>query len=380
MITFISRPLEDTVLNAFNNNVFVFESDTVLDATRCEITIDIDLGYDIILEITPINNIFYFNTKEILSLASFNNRFIDNTRPSLGFVSDGTFLKEASFNFDIYGSGTDTESLLIPFTRSVQQIAETNNKTGIYLLSKSELTFFKGYPFDFCINVPSPTFTNDSNKQFFYSTTVANQRLFLSDGQKIINNDSEFQKRVLALSGGFLVNGCQEDFGDFLRVGINQILVSNVSGEIEMTINLKDICDGVYLKWINEFGTWNYWLFSRIYKEEIMTSTQGIYNVDYLDISETKTVELSTGKKARETVKLNYQNLTNEEMQQVKSLFTSPRVELYNRVYGQNNDVSTFAEFWQTVQVKDGSTLIKQTKRNLINVSFDIEKNRYTQS
>jgi hypothetical protein len=60
-------------------------------------------------------------------------------------------------------------------------------------------------------------------------------------------------------------------------------------------------------------------------------------------------------------------------MLQIKDILVSPRVEMYNGVYG--DAFST----WQTVNVKDGALQTQNTKRSLHNIKLSIEINQYTQ-
>ena len=74
-----SKSLSTTnFLNAYNNNVVEFSSDNVLDSVKCVITIG-----TYTFEITPINNIFYFNFKEIISVLINQNKFSDDILPTL---------------------------------------------------------------------------------------------------------------------------------------------------------------------------------------------------------------------------------------------------------------------------------------------------------
>jgi hypothetical protein len=402
-IEFTEKPNQTKVLNAFNNNIVIFKDDTIPSKTSvlAELSFtETTTGKEVKIEITPINNIFYFNFKEILSFFSLIYRFEDSVRPSLGVVIDETFILNASIDFTIFfNDETDvSENLTYVFVRGVEQINQTSiiETNNFFPLFNTNLTLFKGYPFDFAIQNHSTGELTIRNldgifplKYVKYSI-IDRSRIFLSDGNQIpysFNSNVGFENRVISLFGGFLVDECENILRDdeILNVGYNtiQMFLDIGSGKtkvVNFNFRLIDNCDGVYLKWINEYGTWSYWLFSKINKTEMTTSTQGFYNVDYLDITQTRTVELSTGKKAQDVISLNAQTLTENEINQVKSIFVSPRVELYNGVYGQTNDIPDFNKLWQTVQVADGSVLIKQTKRGLVNVDFQIKKNRYTQS
>tara|TARA_R110000803_G_scaffold149081_2_gene214504 strand:- start:645 stop:1766 length:1122 start_codon:yes stop_codon:yes gene_type:complete len=373
MITFSKKPESGYFLEAFNNNVFVFQSDSVETPLYCTIEM-----LNVTLEITPINGVFYFNAKEALSVYAFSEKFEDNERPIIGFQEDSDIAGIFDFDFTITFANASTESYAVSYnyTRGVQQINEIKKRVQTGLLCLPYLTAFRGYPFDFALYFPSEIANDKNGQTATESNSLEGARLFTSDGQTEL---SDFITRVSQIASSFfVVNNCCSVTPSFLDLGINPLRITNT--QVKFTIELKDIFDGVYLKWINEFGTWNYWLFSSIYLAETQASTQSVYSVDYLDISETRTVELSTGKKAQDVISLNAQSLNDNEMKQVKSIFVSPRVELYNGVYNDNNDVADFKDFWQTVQVEDGSVLIKATKRNLVNVGFQISKNRYTQN
>ena len=68
-ITFTKAVSIAKFLNASNNNVVELSSDSVLDSSKCTISMG---GTSI--EITPINNVFRYNFKELVkSLINTNN-------------------------------------------------------------------------------------------------------------------------------------------------------------------------------------------------------------------------------------------------------------------------------------------------------------------
>ena len=356
-IVYTSKPNVNRLINAFNNNVFEFADDGAKTAKKCTVLINNATS----IVITPINNKFYFNLKEISSLISKEDNWQDNTPNVLGLSLDDDIIKDLIIKFTIEFTDTTTVNNQTTYSilRSVSQInnvidlEKTTNSNNF--VSLNNLTFFKGYPFDFTYysNEEYIGLLFNSATDFWrvYDFVLGSNRFFLSDNIGNLLKDDEND--------------------NILQVGLNILKVALFTVK-PINVKLVDSCSGVYLKYINEFGSWSYWLFNSIYTSTINARIKDEFNVDFKDITETSATTLITGKDATETLNLTSKNLDTNEVAQLQSILTSPRVELYN---GTVDSVA----LWQTVIVRGGSFTWTNTKRDLANISIQVLKNKYTQ-
>ena len=364
---------QTNLLNSFNNNIAEFSSTNVLQATKAKITVG-----TLVFEITPINNAFHFNLKEVFkSLLAYNNTE-DNITPTAYVVGDSRLATFVNVTYEITLSDLSTESIIVPskIVRSVEQINNKANRSSTLhqVLSPLTLKVWKGYPFGFSYYADSTlTITNTTTTNSINPTVVdgAGYRVFF------IDREEQYKQRVLAAGGTFEQNNCwlERTNYDLLNVGHNTLMLSSPLSTITMNVNMIDSnCDGItYLKWFNEFGGWSYWLFNPIHKESVATKTVDSFNVDFSNLIDTSSTTLLTGKTARKTRDIKAESLTNTDVAQLKSIITSPRVEMFDGTFGN------FENKWQNIKVKDGSFQISNTKRNLLNLKLKIEINQYTQ-
>lgn len=383
-IVYTQKPSETKLLNAFNNNIITF-SDVSKTAVKCSISILKGVD-EYVFVITPIGGVFNFNLVEITKYLSKSDNLKDNDTPSIGIAStdlDLFFNITVDLTITFSDLTTSPNDFILRFIRSVVQINDTRDLSfnKLQLLAGSDITYFKGFPFDISF-YSFGTYMNFTNTQLgtsynFTTTASTPQRVYPSDGQYLL---STFNGRVLNLTDGFLVdNSCVTTEQRLLKVGLNDVVVNDSVISYGMNVKLNDNCRGVYLKWINEFGSWSYWLFSEIYTATIKASTIDSFSVNFEDITNTHSTNLITGKLADNTLDLRYKNLTTDEVGQIKSILTSPRVELFTGVYEQIISSANYENYWQTVEVVDGAFTIVNTKRDLVNLAIQIKKNKYTQ-
>jgi len=372
-VTFSKEISVTELLNTYNNNVVEFTSDAIPGGeTISKATIDI--GGLLPFEITPINDVFRWNFKETVSVL-LNNNFDDDVIADADIKADTSLISSFITTYTITFSDDTTDVIVktYVFVKSVEQIANVSTRllTQQQILTPKELTFFKGFPFDIG-HYSDGNVTIFNNKlevnNVLTETATDTFRLFL------LNKRSQFRNRVIPDGGIYEENICWlEGFNyELLEEGFNTLDIQGTTSET-LTINLKDICSGTYLKWFNRGGAWTYWLFNPIYKESTKTKTFDTFNVDFESIGDTFKTELITGKDSDLTRNLMYENLTEAERLQINSLFSSPRVEMYNGEQGE------ILSTWQAVGQIDGSFETLNTKRGLSNVKLKIRINDYTQ-
>lgn len=369
-ITFSKSISITKLLNAYNNNVVEFTSNAIPGGetiTKANINIG---GNDIV--ITPISDVFRYNFKEIFIIL-INNNFDDDVVMDADVKADTSLIKSFLVTYTLTFSDDTTEQTTetYVFVKSIEQIANVSNRllTTQHILNRNQLTFFAGYPFDIShYSDGNVTLFGNNNNVTLTEVATNTYRLFL------FNKRSQFKNRVIADGGTYEDNVCWLSGNDYelLKKGINILDIEGTTQE-KMTINLRDICGGTYLKWFNRSSGWSYWLFDRVFKENTKTKILDSFNVDFESIENTFTTELNTGITSDKTRDLVYKGLNAPERLQLNDLFSSRRVEMYNGV--QNGELSN----WQTVSLKNGTFELNNTKRNISNIKLKIEINDYTQ-
>ena len=400
VISEISGVDENTFLNLYNNNVAQIQISTTFpskDASLMNITIG-----SISFQITSFesSNLFKaeFNLKEAFKSLMTNSFNSDLSINALGFSLDQSLLQTYDVDFELVYDDLSTFNINKQYKafKSVEQIGKTISKpiTDPYILNKSNLTFFKCYPFDFAIYANSSIALRNLNTGVYIldgSVTTGVNRVYLSRGQYLLDAldiATEFKQRAIADGGTLIENPCYVfDSEPILRDGYNYLRIElGANDPLSLQVKLNDVCDGVYLKWFNEQGAWSYWLFDSIYTDDINSKVLDIYNTDFSSIETTYHPSLITGKEAQNTLNLSYTGLDNNEFEQVKSIITSPRVELF--IGNKDDDYSSlpvnggddYTNAWTTVRVLDG-TITKSNKVDGLNdIAISIDKKQYTQS
>lgn len=374
---------EDEFLNTYNNNIVEFNSDTSgKTALYCEITIS---GITNPFEITPINGKFRFNFKEVVSTLINENRFQDDIKPIANIVEDNSLFLVAEVEFKIIfdDQSNETSAKNYSFLKSVEQIHSIQQRliASDFVMNNKNITVFSGFPFDLGLwtdktSLPINNTTNGKSRTLVTSANKT-QRLWFEDGLFSLGTvdaaGESFYTRIISLPNGQVYrNDCVDYVSDpVLSIGGNIVEV----GSEKVYINYVDNCGGVYLKWFNLDGSWSYWLFSEVTQTETSTSDLGYTESNGLNLNETNGTFLNLGKNGSELISLHTVSVSIEQMENIKSILTSPRIELYNGKYKDNAN----SQKWEVVKLNNRSLQTKNTKRNSFTVSLVIEKNLYTQ-
>lgn len=127
-------------------------------------------------------------------------------------------------------------------------------------------------------------------------------------------------------------------------------------------------CNGHYLKWLNSFGGWSYWLF---YKgnENIQTREQGVLNNDFNNLEDTVSPMISLGTESQNTISLFQEGITRDEMLLLRDLLDSAKVYLFTGVAFTQSSDKDFVE----VIVKSGNFRLSNARERINNLSLTIE-------
>ena len=367
------------LLLAYNNHIVEFYSQNqegVVDSLRCEITIIEGTRGAVPYVITPDkNNIFYFNFREafiqIINQNDFNEEIVldinQADKESLTIVDDIDSFKRVTIEYKIIFVDL-SEEINRPLAYIMKGVEQESNyiasdalnrkldtaHTDFYLLTPFTaradrtvyLTWFFPYPFDVG----------------FFKETTGNLTITLGANNETVQFDQ--------YTGRFAISDGSKNIGAFIAipVGENTITFNSTSTMTLMLTRKNDVC-GVYLKWINMYGKWNYWLFNQKDLRQLVTKdSKDLFN-DFSNVGENRSPYLSVGKQSKEVMALHCQGVTENEMYYLKHLFESPKVFLWT---GEENDEDD-ANFWLEVKLKGKTQAIKNYKRNQFNVSCKIE-------
>ena len=369
-ITFSTERSESNYLDGFNNNVVVFTSNAIPgseDIKNCTI----NLGSKT-FTITPnSSNVLEFNFKEIIKVL-IKNRLTDNVTFTLPDEYSDTDLVNSyliTFTITFTDNTTENTTKTYKFLRSVAQIgASFKVRADGLVLGVKTIKAWRGYPLDVSyLNNGGGNYTliNAKNSKVLNFTGGYDGTRILF-GNKLVGL-SEFSIRVKADSGT-LENGCYENEHDFLDLGVNTVSIFDDNGALNVIeIDLQKYCDGVYIKWFNEDGSWSEWLFDSIYRENKTVRANDKYRVDYGNLEDTKETVLVTSKYSLTKYRLHTTNLTADNRAQLIDILDSDRVELYDK----ENDS------FQTVTIRSGTFTVQNTKYALSNLDINIEINEY---
>lgn len=128
-------------------------------------------------------------------------------------------------------------------------------------------------------------------------------------------------------------------------------------------LNNECVSNPVYLAWFIKRGGIDYWLFGRDQDESIRVSAGQIFERDITDLENADTIKDFLTKEAVEVTRLGAENLDANDVEGLKGLLTSPKVQV---LMSQNPIV------WQTVLLSPGTFKIKRTRDRRFRLVVDI--------
>lgn len=378
-VTFSKSLSTTNLLNAYNNNVVEFTSSAIPGGeTITKATINISGKTFTISPNT--SDVLRFNFKEALSVIINPNNFSDDILPALVLATPGSHVYNDTTNtynsdlvtYTITFSDATTEQTTQTYLwlKSVEQLEQNKvgvvtGGNGVYMLSPFQkatantydVTYFEGYPFDIALYLETPGLTTVLNQtnalsfDFTMSNTI--NRLFFSDGRITITIDDHLP----------------------LVDGLNELKITRGADIIYVNVTKVPSVKGQYVKWINQYGEWNYWLFNCIYTRERKTKDLGSVFNDFTDVPLTTLPSYDLGKESQDILNLISKNVSSLDQAVLDGIIDSPRLYYYTGLrLSQVTDVS-----WLGVSKKSATDLIENTKRDIKNYDVKIElPQRYT--
>jgi hypothetical protein len=378
MITFVQSLNENYLRKAFNNDVVTVYSTTNADALYCDITIG---TLQLRLYPNP-GGQFFFNFRPYVSALINTHNFEDTLHTALMGANPDTYLYNATdgtylahdvlFTIGLEGGAVETATYNLAWFAGVEQLGSHHNfnRADSLVLTPFRkdtanhvyLKYWQGYPFDISLYCPAPMvyLSNETtllSQEFDVPGIIS--RLALSDGRT-----DETLETLLPFSDGY----------NRLRLGASAEAAA--ADKFIMLEKVPYTC-GVYLKWLNKYGGYSYWLFEDTYTIDRSTRPLGELDRSNANLGDTFTRAIQTGRESQDTIKVIAELLTDDERRIVEGILESPKIYLFT---GQPYSRSSYRD-WIEVSLKTGGSRIKNAKQPLTNFTFDLElPQRYTQT
>jgi hypothetical protein len=370
MITFSTEISEDNILNAFNNNVVRFSS----DSEEIPITAVVTIGTQSVTLYPLPNGSFYFNFKEYIIPLVNNNNFKDTVNPELDaedyttftYLGDGLLLANVTYLINFANEDTDTISKQYAFLPSVVQLEDFKKELIQKNVSFPLLTlypetnntyyvkYWEGYPFDI-------TFKNDGSD------------IELINNSNLLDYTFETKGNITRL---FFCDGrIDESINDLLPISLGRSTIEYLNKYI--VIDKEDVCDGVYLKWFNPKGGYSYWKFPNIYQRTKSMKSFGELNNDFENVEDTFSQVMQIGQTATNRLVVDSDKLKQEEFNLLSTVLTSPKVYLF---VGQPFAKASVND-WLECRVATSSQTTRNLKGQALSIRLDLElPDDYTQN
>ena len=367
-IVFTKTIATDRLNLAFNNNILEFYSDSTEQVLRAEILI----GTNLITIYPQPSGLFYYNLKNLITSLSNVDNYTDDLNPDLlvNYVYDWSekVILNQLITVTIYlgNDNTEVNSFTPYWLNGYVQITDYKRTYPLndllinksFLLSPTNNTantsnyvkYWYGLPFDITLwlNVEDIIITNKNNGLFYN---------FENDGEALVNR--------LVFSDGDTTTTLEDVLP--LVTGFNNLDVNN---DFELLLEkITSFCqDDHYIKWINRYGGWSYWLFN---KGNITRSTKskGQVNNDFNNLEDTISPLISLGKEAQDVLQLVQEGITPLEFTLLEDLIDSAKVYLFTGVAFSQN---TFND-WVEVDIKNGNFRVQNAREKSNSLTLSIE-------
>ncbi len=337
MAIILDKRLQDSsnphvVFNSHQNRTIKFHSDTY---NANDVAYAIIQGGGTNVKIYPnAQGYFEYNLRDMF--IKFRNYDIDDVDAiTISAVNSGKFggtgitaiLLQIFNTAGDHESNSDMQYIFITLRASedmddIDWVVDVNNPISNI---GNQITWFKGYPFDFTIMGAGNEVVNSGGDVIF--TASIGTRVFVTDGFGVIDNYDN---------------------------GIWRVLDDNEVPLITLNLTKRQCNGGVYLKWLSLNGTYKYWLFNERHKAHINTKDAGHYLDTFRDDNTNNAKYQSFGKKESVKIRtLKASGLKDYERDYILDIIRSPRVYIYTGTQGQ---VATLADF-KTVEIVTNSLI-----------------------
>lgn len=311
-----------TPLNAFNNNVVEFTESSLSLPKYAIITTPIaEFEIQAIPAIGVYN--FYFNFIEVFKNIINDDLFSDTLYPYGDNVNQWPYLwKSVPVTYETYNTSDvliDTQTFTYQILKSVVQVGQDySNQIWMHDTDDNgDVIFdvFSGYPFDFTIFLNS-----NFNSQILISGSGGS----LTKG---VVSSKTTRMSLINLTGQL---NHQITPSNKLVLTQNQRATIELSGISEFAyIDYHEVCDGIYLKWFNTRGAWDYWLFTKKYKISESDTLLGSVNSNFDNINNVNSFTSSLGKQYTISKSISEPFLNKRQFDKIKGVLSSPKVYVW---------------------------------------------------
>ena len=344
----------ETLLLSYNNNTITFYSDTNVTNTKATVSF---AGLIFTLFPDPLGK-YHFNFKHSVSTLLNQNNFSDfvdlNTTFLINYTDDIFRSIEIDFRIGFINNTTESTSYNYNFLSAFVNVQDYKKlylnypfdiDSQFFLKPITFLKYWVGYPFDFT----------------FYNGLRNDIDITVNGTLETYTNDNAINRIVVNNGNGSL--GLVDNFA--ISNGYNRITVNENSIDFEQ---ITKRCEGHYLKWLNSFGGWNYWLFNKG-NDTLTTKDTGIINNDYEDVVDSISPYVAIGKTSENNITIVQENITPEEFSILRDLLDSPKVYLYTGTY---NEIAV-ANDWLEVTIKSGAFRASNAREKMTSLNLNID-------
>ncbi|WP_445454099.1 hypothetical protein [Flavobacterium sp. 25HG05S-40] len=362
------------LLMAYNNNIVLLKSTSALIALTCEITL---FGKVAIIYPSPSGD-FFFNIKDYVTAAINTKNFADDLVTDIDSgdastftydVSDGCYIANV-INFKIIFKDNSYETITksLKFLAGAEQL-ETYKKNEMLIADSDylvlspvqnrsnntvDLKFWSGYPFEFSFytNFPDDDFKlKNTTNALDYTFTAKGDvtALYFGDGRTDVSIED-----ILPLD-----------------LGLNVLRIEHDATLMDPIINLTkmDSDCGVYIKWLNKYGRWNYWLFSEQHFRNRGSRYMAELDNDNDNLEDTISPTLQIGKTTQDTLKCFYKKLDQADKTVVDGLSEAIKIMLF---VGERYSRSSVND-WIEVTIKSNSFVMRKPNTKFYEMEVDFE-------
>lgn len=149
----------------------------------------------------------------------------------------------------------------------------------------------------------------------------------------------------------------------------------DVSEQIIIEVDHTCYTTPEYLRWLNPFGGFDYWLFHSAQDIHDTITNEQTFETFIEDLSTVDSRQETMSKDSQEEITLAAENLSIDKIQGIRHLLASPKVYRFIEY-----DSETNIPKWQVVGIKTGTFLIEKTDENKAKIEFVIlPPKRFTQ-
>ena len=359
---------------AYNNHILIFNASELQAPINCEIT---GLGINAVIYPAP-NGFFYFNLLEYIKKAINTNNFTETVVPDLNGADSSTFTYDVTnghyLNDTLILKINLEEDLSVTTTRNLKFLAgvenlETWKKNEILIAdsnyivlspvkdrsnNKTYLKYWEGYPFEisFYTNYPTAEFTLTNTTNGLHYTFEGKGRitsLYLSDGR----TDETIENFLPLVTGN-----------NVLRISNDDVLQDPI-----IYLNKEESDCGIYIKFLNKYGRWNYWLFKKDHFRNRNSRYESELANDFSNIEDTVSPTLQTGKTTTDTIKCIYERLNAEEKLVLEGITESIKILMFT---GERYTKAEPSD-WIEVTLKSTSFPLTKPKTEIYNMEVEFE-------